>query len=282
METTILTKKNCHRAATVREANNPDAPVLAFKFREHEVSRNFFGSQRAHIVGDGTVVNDSNTDMAKWEVVSWRYEENFEDLWNLAVRAFEGTSHTPEERARYYIHSYEETLQKDLAQIPENEREQYAAKFKDWVRTLFDRHSRILSAMITGPAKFPTSRNNKANSAYENAVEEFENWRTRAKKAIGKRMEAAKPEEQKKTEEWIQVKRDIEDIAATLKAIDTGENKYSYRPLFVSSLYGKLERVANNGKVDLILKATEYIKQLNETLPKPIFTADTSFGSCQR
>lgn len=277
METTILTKKNCHRAATVREANNPDAPVLAFKFRAHEVSRNFFGSQRAHIVGDGTVVSDNNTEMAKWEVVSWRYEENFEDLWNLAVRAFEGTSHTPEERARYYIHSYEETLQNDLAQIPENEREQYAAKFKDWVRTLFDRHSKILSAMITGPANFPTSRNNKANSAYDNAVNEFENWRIRARKAIGKRMEAAKPEEQKKAEEWLQLKRDIEDIAATLKAIDTGENKYSYRPLFVSSLYGKLERIANNGKADLILKATEYIKQLNETLPKPIFTARHKF-----
>ena len=51
METTILSKKNCHRAATVRQAGNPDAPVLDFKFREYEVSRNFFGSQRAHIAG---------------------------------------------------------------------------------------------------------------------------------------------------------------------------------------------------------------------------------------
>jgi hypothetical protein len=276
METTILSKKNCHRVATVRQAGNPNAPVLDFKFREHEVSRNFFGSQRAHLAGD-TVIDDTDTEMGKWEVVSWKYVENFEDMWDLAVRAFDGTSHSPEERARFYIHSYEDTLQSDLKLIPNEEQERYTAKFREWVRTLFERHSRILSPMITGPARFPTSRNNKANNAYDNAVNEFEEWRKRAVKAINKRIEDAKPEEQKQAEEWLRLKRDIEDIAATLKAIDTGENKYSYRPLFVSSLYGKLERIANNGKADLILKATEYIKQLNETLPKPIFTARHKF-----
>lgn len=276
METTILSKKNCHRAATVRQAGNPNAPVLDFRFREHEVSRNFFGSQRAHLAGD-TVIDDTDTEMGKWEVLSWKYSENFEDMWDLAVCAFDGTSHSPEERARFYIHSYEDTLQSDLKLIPNEEQERYTAKFREWVRTLFERHSRILSPMITGPARFPTSRNNKANNAYDNAVNEFEEWRKRAVKAINKRIEDAKPEEQKQAEEWLRLKRDIEDIAATLKAIDTGENKYSYRPLFVSSLYGKLERIANNGKADLILKATEYIKQLNETLPKPIFTARHKF-----
>lgn len=276
METTILSKKNCHRAATVRQAGNPDAPVLDFKFREHEVSRNFFGSQRAHIAGD-TIVGDTDAEMSKWVVVSWKYGENFEDMWDLAVRAFDGTSHSPEERARYYIHSYEDTLQSDLKLIPNEEQERYTAKFREWVRTLFERHSRILSPMITGPARFPTSRNNKANNAYDNAVNEFEEWRKRAVKSINKRIEDAKPEEQKKAEEWLRLKRDIEDIAATLKAIDTGENKYSYRPLFVSSLYGKLERIANNGKADLIQKATDYIKEVNGTLPKPIFTARHKF-----
>lgn len=277
METTILTKKNCHRAATVREINNPDAPVLTFKFREHEVSRNFFSSQRAHIIGNDIIVNDDNTEMAKWEVVSWRYEENFEDLWNLAVRAFEGTSHTPEERARFYIHSYEDTLQNDLKQILGEERERYTEKFREWVRTLFERHSRILSPMITGPARFPTSRNNKANNAYDNALNEFENWRVKAIKAINRRMEEAKPEEQKRSEEWLRLRMEIISTANTLKDIDTGVNKYSMRSLFISSLYGKLERIANNGKADLIQKATEYIKELNGTLPKPIFTARHKF-----
>ncbi len=277
METTILSKKNCHRAATVREANNINAPVLEFKFRAHEVSRNFFGSQRAHVVGDDIIVNDIEREMSKWEVVSWKYEENFEGMWDLAVRAFSGTSHSPEERARMYINDYEDLLQSDLKAIPQEEHERYIAKFREWVRTLFEKHSRILSVMVTGPARFPSSRNAKANNSYDNALKEFEEWRKRVPKAIARRMEEAKPEEQKREEEWLRLKREITETAATLKAIDTGENKYSYRPLFVSGLYGKLERIANNGKADLIQKATEYIKELNETLPKPIFTARHKF-----
>ena len=70
---------------------------------------------------------------------------------------------------------------------------------------------------------------------------------------------------------------EIISTANTLKDIDTGVNKYSMRSLFISSLYGKLERIANNGKADLIQKATEYIKELNGTLPKPIFTARHKF-----
>ena len=86
METTILSKKNCHRAATVRQAGNPNAPVLDFKFREHEVSRNFFGSQRAHLAGD-TVIDDTDTEMGKWEVLSWKYVENFEDRLYVPLTA---------------------------------------------------------------------------------------------------------------------------------------------------------------------------------------------------
>ena len=275
METTILSKKNCHRAAKVRQAGDPEAPVLDFKFREHEVGRHFFGSRRAHIAGE-TIIDDTDTEMGKWEVISWKYNENFEDMWDLAVRSFDGTSHDPEGRARFYIHSYEDTLQKDLMLIPDGERERYTSKYREWVRTLFEKHSRILSPMITGPARFPTSRNNKANNAYDNALNEFENWRTRAIKAINKRMYDSKPEEQKRAEEWLRLKREITDTAASIRSIDVDHAPYN-RALFVSGLYGKLERIANNGKEDLILKATEYIKKLNDTLPKPIFTARHKF-----
>lgn len=276
METTILSKNNCHRAATVKQVGNPDSPVLDFEFRGHKVKSYFFGSQWAHIAGD-TIIDDTDAEMSKWEVVSWKYSENFEDMWDLAVRAFDGTSFSPDERARYYIHSYEDTLQRDLKLIPDDERERYTAKFREWVRILFKRHSRILSPMITGPARFPTARNNKANNAYDNAVNEFEEWRKRAVKAINKRIEDAKPMDQKLEEEWLRLRMDIVSVANTLKDIDTGVNRYSIRSLFVSSLYGKLERIANNGKADLIQKATEYIKELNGTLPKPIFTARHKF-----
>ena len=280
METTILSKKNCHRAAAVREIGNPAAPELEFKFRAHEVSRNFFGSQRAHLAGD-TIIPDTDNDMRQWEVTAWKYAENFDDMWDLAVRAFDGTSFSPEERARYYIHSYEEALQDDLKVIPDEERGQYVHTFREWVRILFTRHSRILSPMITGPARFPTSRNNKANNAYDNAVNEFEEWRKRAIKAINKRIEDAKPEDQKASEEWVRVKREIKDTADTIRKIDTGEERGCIRALFVSSIYGKLERLAMHGKTELIQKATEYIRELNAELPKPIFTARHKFWKLQ-
>lgn len=81
--------------------------------------------------GDKLTRDDTDTEMGKWEVVSWKYGENFEDMWDLAVRAFDGTSYSPEERARYYIYSYEDTLQSDLKLIPNEERERYAAKFRE-------------------------------------------------------------------------------------------------------------------------------------------------------
>ena len=88
MEAIILSKKNCRRVATAKRANDPNGPVMEFKFRKYEISRNFLGSQRAHIVGENTIVQDNDKEMSEWEVVSWKYETNFEDLWDLAVYSF--------------------------------------------------------------------------------------------------------------------------------------------------------------------------------------------------
>ncbi len=70
----------------------------------------------------------------------------------------------PRKRAAQYIREYEILLLDDLKGIPQDEQGQYIAKFKEWVATLFAKHSRIMSAAITGPARFPTERNRKANN----------------------------------------------------------------------------------------------------------------------
>ena len=276
MEKVLLSKKNCHRAATVKQANNPSSPILDFKFREHEVSRNFFGSQRAHLAGD-IIIPDVDAEMNKWKVTSWKYEENFEDMWDLAVRSFSNTSFSPEERARMYINDYEDLLQSDLKIIPKEEHERYIAKFREWVRTLFEKHSRILSVMITGPARFPNARNEKANNSYDAAVNEFFEWRKRASKAIERNIENAKSPEQKENEQWVSLKRDMDFNIGTCVEIDTGKNNYSYRTAFTNSIFGKIERLANNGKANLVLKALDYIKQIQEDerigIKKPLFTS---------
>lgn len=276
METTILSVRNCHRAATVRQVNNENAPVLEFKYKGKMVRAGFLRNEYSHIAGEDIEIGNYDKAMKDWEVVSWKYEENFEDMYNVAVRAFEGTSFSPEERAIYHIIMYEKALQKDLVMIPnQEEKEKYTEKFREWVRTLFDKHSRILSAMITGPARFPTARNEKANNAYSKALEDFEIWRSRAIKAINKRIEDGKPAEQKQQEEWERLKADIDWNIKSCVDIDNGAPYH--RQAFTNSIYGKIERLAVNGKLEFVIRAIEYIKQVQDEnkvgLKKPVFTS---------
>lgn len=278
----ILSKKNCHRADRVRQIANPQYGDWRFEWRGQKLRDGFMHTEYAHIAsqpgwGNATVISNSDAEMKLWEVIAWKYEVNLEDLWDVAVRAFDGTSFSPEERAAQYIRDYEQALLNDLKQVPDEEQEQYTAKFKEWVRTLFDKHSRIMSAMITGPARFPTRRNEKANNYYDSAVKEFGEWREKALKAIARRVEAAKPQEQKDNEAWDALRCDIGSSARTIIEINNGTNKYSYKPLFVSSIYGKVERIAKHGNVELVERAIAFIRELNAQCQKPILTERHKF-----
>lgn len=54
--------------------------------------------------------------------------------------------------------------------------------------------------------------------------------------------------------------------------IDEGRARGYNRALFVSSLYGKIERKAHNGQSALVVAALDYIKEYSARLRKPIFT----------
>lgn len=262
----VLSKKNCHRAATVREIALP-VGEWAFEWRGKKLGGNLMHSDYAHIAsrpgfGDSIVIYDG--ELSKWEVLSWKYEVNLEELWEAAYNAFYSTSFVPEERAAQYIRDYEQELNADLANMPEGEKEHYITKYKDWVRTLFAKHSRIMSAMITGPARFPTHRNEKANNSYDAAYKEFREWREKALKAIARRIEEAKPAEQRENEEWMRLKRSIFSSACTIKEINDGTNRYSSKSLFVSSIYGKVETYAKRGDVSMVEKAIAYVRELNK------------------
>lgn len=264
----ILSKKNCHRAATVREIAHPELGEWAFKWRGQEIGSGFMHKDYAHTATSSKwnrsmIVYDTKEKLAEWEVVSWKYEVNLEELWDIARRAFDGTSFSPEERGAYYIRDYEKALNADIEYMPEEEKEPYITKFKEWVRTLFDKHSRCLSAMITGPARFPTRRNEKANNSYDNAVKGFGEWREKALKAIARRIEDAKPDKQKEAEEWGRLKRSIYSSACTIKGINEGKEKGCNKALFVSSIYGQVETYAKRGNIAIVEKAIEYVRELN-------------------
>ena len=185
------------------------------------------------------------------------------ELWEAARRAFSATSFDPEKRAAQYIREYEKLLLDDLKEIPQDEQGQYIAKFKEWVATLFAKHSRIMSAAITGPARFPTERNRKANNSYESAVAEFQSWRERVQAAAARRIEAAKPQEQKTAEAWERVKEDID------RFVDWN--------LCSTNLYNRLETIARKGEVELMQRAIDYVRELNKGRKRPIYTERHKF-----
>ena len=162
-EQVILSKRNCHRAAQVRLVSAPENGVYEWSFRGVKVREGFMRNEYEHLAKQGeheVRVRHIAVELGNWEVVSWKYELSFEDLWTKAVRAFDGTSFSPEERAEAYIRDYEAACLADLQELPAEEHEEYISKFHGWVETLFDKHSRIISVMVAGPARFPTARRN--------------------------------------------------------------------------------------------------------------------------
>lgn len=267
MEQILLSKKNYHRASKVVNVENQEQGEFLFNWRDKKLSDNLMRCDYAHTairISDNEEVIIYDKDLGSWAVTDWKYKVNLEELWKCACDAFYSTSFSPEERGAYYIRTYEEELNADIEKMPEEEKERYISKYKEWVQILFNKHSRIMSAMITGPARFPTRRNERMNNYYENAVSEFRAWREKVLKAIARRIEDAKPEEQKADEEWTRLKRSIYSSASTIKGINDGTERGHNKALFVSSIYGKVETYAKRGDVTIVENAIAYVRELNK------------------
>ena len=86
----ILSKKNCHRAATVRQIEHPEYGEWLFEWRGQDLGGNMMRRDYAHIAsrpgfGDSIVIYDNELSM--WEILSWKYEVNLEELWEAAYNA---------------------------------------------------------------------------------------------------------------------------------------------------------------------------------------------------
>ena len=99
METVRLTERNCHRAATVRPAGSTQAWEWRYNAMKAPTSSAFFGEYVSLVFNPETkeqrIVRNIDRELSDWEAVSWRYEENFEDMYDLARSAFSATSHEP-------------------------------------------------------------------------------------------------------------------------------------------------------------------------------------------
>ena len=273
-EQVILSLKNCHRAAKVRMISAPELGDWDWVYRGLRTG-NIANPEFVHLAKQGedyeTQVRNFKMCLEKWEVISWAYEYTFEDLYQAARSAFYATSFTPDERALRSIIDYERCFLEDLKQLPESEHPVYYQKFKEKIRDLYAKHSRLMSAAITGPAKFPVARQEKYHATFDRAARDFDEWRTQYAKNAARRIEASKSPEQKEAEEWSRIESDIRHTAKTVSGIDSG-TLCLHRSLIVSNLYGRLETLAKNGKPTMLLKAIDLLRQLNEEMKKPIFT----------
>ncbi len=185
--------------------------------------------------------------------------------------AYYWSSMDPYRSARININEHIQELNSDLSVIPECEHEQftqgYIKYYLDWISA----KSRTASAMVTGPAKFPTERNRKALDLEQRKYESFQNWRERAIKKINMKIERNKPEELKNAEKWESLKLHIIKQATVIIGIDNGTEPYS-RALFVSSLVNPIITAAKNGETEIVEKSLSLIEEINKGQKKPVIT----------
>lgn len=106
-------------------------------------------------------------------------------LYELCYRAHTGTSFSPERRAKDYVSSYSEMLEKDLIELGDNSgnyKEKFIEKFSMWMNS----KSRCISSMITGGSNFPVRRAQKNNQYERNASDNFYLWRERYFSAVNR------------------------------------------------------------------------------------------------
>lgn len=116
-----------------------------------------------------------------------------EHLREEAIRAYSGTSFSPEKRAEDLINVYSKELEEDLIKLGDNSgnyKEKYIDKFSAYLK----RKSKTISPMITGGSNFPVARNNKALDSEMRSLQDFMHWRARYFKATN-RTPTPSPEE---------------------------------------------------------------------------------------
>jgi hypothetical protein len=210
--------------------------------------------------------------------------------FSFACEAHRWNSMDPERRARQCQDAYIADMQRAwdaIMAIAETDEQRAAAEaeFARYRNGYLQRFCDVLSArsrtanpMVTGPARFPSGRNQKALDSERAKYNNFVDWQNRAMDAMRKAILAERTPDQVHEEEWKFLKRDIEHNMAAVVEIDGGKC-YSRRSAFVTSTTGKLQRLASNGKTSMVKQALEYIRTQQREWKKPFITARNTLWS---
>jgi hypothetical protein len=120
-----------------------------------------------------------------------------QDFKEKAIRAHNWTSFSPEKRGETMVNQYSAQLAEDLAElktqgIDSETLTAYEQRYKLLFSAWLNAKSNCISAMITGPARFPIHKAEKANRSEQKHYDIFQQWREKAKKAIVKKTQPEK------------------------------------------------------------------------------------------
>jgi hypothetical protein len=198
--------------------------------------------------------------------------------YELAERAFHGTSYSPEDRGyrqqiEYIQHmnsvydklsaqANTEEKKKILVEEFERYRQGYVERQKDYLNS----HSRIVSAFIAGPSKFPARMMNKRSDALDNKVANWIEWDSKAQKAISKKINPT----------MHAISSDKADAVQLLK--QKLESKEKAHQIMVES--NKIIRRKTGTKDDKIKEITALgiSEEIANKMFTPDFTGDTGFA----
>ena len=192
--------------------------------------------------------------------------ESLKEFSQLARQAYSWTSFDPDKRGKQIIEESEAELNADLETMPESEHERYITNYKKLLSAWLHSHCNCASSVITGGSGFNVRRAENANNREHGHLTAFLEWRGKALKAIAKRKEEARPEDEKRSEEWERLEKDILHSAAVIHGINKGLERGCSKALFVSSIYNKVETFAKRGDKETVSRAIDCIRHFNDTM----------------
>ena len=145
----------------------------------------------------------------------------------LFIRAHQWTSFSPEKRGERLHAEMSELLANDLAELGDKAGN-YAEKFEARLALYLHRKSRTASAMITGPAKFPTAANAKKIDSEMRAWNDFTHWRSKYFKAVYRVATKSPEEEIDGALEKIDLLTTIRDLLKENNKLKTREEREAF------------------------------------------------------
>ena len=139
--------------------------------------------------------------------------ENFKQS---VFNAYTNISFSPEKRADWVISEYSQELENDIELLNKKEKntERYIETYKKYFSAWIAAKSRTVSWMITGPAKFPTARNERSLKIEDSKYQVF--------RRVRELMLCSLLKEKK---ENISIEKEIEDIATELEKMELNHLK---------------------------------------------------------